>query len=188
MNSLNKTNNKLYIFLMLILFTSTFTLNFCNKISSCALVFTIIAFTSNVLSEFYSRKIAVLGIFLSSIISFCLLWNFDYTLNRAVINGVVLMSLVSVFISAYIGTGILKTNTNLNFHKRNLISFISYAFVDGIVMSGFFMNKFSSHKILTIFSKEIFFKLAYFSIAYIAIFITSNIYQHMNNKANPLIS
>lgn len=187
MNSLNTTNNKLYIFLMLTLFTSIYALNFCNKISSCALVFTVIVFTANILSEFYSRKIAILGTFLSSVISFCLLWNFDYKINGSVTNGIVLMSLVSVLISSYIGTGILKTNVNLNFYKRNLISFISYAFVDGIVMSGFFMNKFSGHKILINFSKEIFFKAAYFSIAYIAIFIASNIYQNINNKANSLI-
>ncbi len=38
------------------------------------------------------------------------------------------------------------------------------------------------------FSKEIFFKLAYFSVAYIAIFIASNIYQNIDNKADSLIS
>lgn len=187
MISLNATNNKLVGLLILILFTSIYTLNFCTKIASCALVFTIIAFAANILSEFYSRKIALISTILSVLMSFVLLWNFEYKIQGIVTNNIVLMSLASVFISIYIGTGILKTNTNLNFHKRNVISFITYAFVDGIVMSGFYMNKFSGNKILTIFSKEIFFKMAYFSLAYIAIFIASNIYQNINAKSESII-
>lgn len=188
MNSLNKINNKLCVFLM-ILFASTYTLNMCNKISSCALVFTIFVFTVNIISEFYSRKLAMLGTFVSSIVSFCLLWGFDYTIKGVVTNGIILISLVSLFISSYIGTSILKTNTNLNFHKRNLISFISYAFIDGVVMSLFFINKFPNHKILTNFTKELFFKLVYFSIAYILTFIVSNMLLYIRyNKRNSLIT
>lgn len=187
MNKLIKTDNKYSAALTFGLFASINALNFCTKISACALIFTLIIGFANIAAELYGRKTALLGTIASSVVSLIILWNFDYKINGIITDGVVLMSLISTCISVYIGTSILKINLNLSFHKRNLISFIACAFTDGIMMSVFFANKFSNDKILANFSKEIFFKMVYFTTAYLIFFAVSNICQNINKKANSTI-
>ncbi len=186
-NYSNKTNNILMM-LVITLFSSTFALNFCSKISQCALVFSIIIVAANILAELYSRKIALVATLASATISLLMLWNFEYKINGSVTDNVVLVSLLSIFISVFIGTNALKSHINLSFYQRNILSFIACAFVDGVVMSGFFINKFSNAKILTNFSKEIFFKLAYFSIICTVIYVISNISQNTKKKSNSIIT
>ncbi|ABV76354.1 hypothetical protein RPO_04225 [Rickettsia rickettsii str. Arizona] len=174
---MSNINAKFYIPLVSLLGVFIYLLNCFNKISQCSLVFVFLAITTNIISELYGRKRALIAVALCIIVSFGLLWNFNYYIHGRVIKGVVFASFVSVLLSTYCSTSIfsqLKPRCSLN--TRNFASLIMCAVVDGIVMSGFFVNVFSTSKVLSIFYKEVLYKCAYSLTVYICIFLVQKVY------------
>ncbi len=159
--------NKFLPPLVALLCTFTYLLNFFNKIFQCSLVFIFMALITNVIAELYSRKISMGSLVFSAVVSFGLLWNFDYYIHGNIVSGIVFASLVAVLLSLYCSTNIfLHLKSTYSFNNRNFISLITCAVIDAIVMSGFFINKFPLDKVISIFSKEILFKVLYSLVIY----------------------
>ncbi len=182
---MNNINTKFYILLVILLGIFTYSLNLFNKISQCSLVFVFLAITANIISELYGRKKPWIAITLSIIVSFCLLRDFNYYIHGRVINGIILVSFVSILLSIYCSTSIfvqLKSTCSLN--TRNFAGLMMGVVVDGIVMSGFFVNIFSTSRVLSMFLKEVLFKCAYSLTVYICIFLGSFLVQkvYCNNR------
>ncbi|WP_341748122.1 VUT family protein [Candidatus Tisiphia endosymbiont of Dascillus cervinus] len=182
---MNNINTKFYILLVILLGIFTYSLNLFNKISQCSLVFVFLAVTANIISELYGRKKAWIAVTLCIIVSFCLLWDFNYYIHGRVINGIILVSFVSILLSTYCSTSVfvqLKSTCSLN--TRNFAGLMMGAVVDGIVMSGFFVNIFSTSRVLSMFLKEVLFKCAYSLTVYICIFLGSFLVQkvYCNNR------
>lgn len=160
-------NNKFLPLLVVSLCTFTYLLNFFNKIYQCSLVFIFMALITNVISELYSKKTAIISLVFSSIASFALLWNFNYYIHGNIINGVVFASLISVLLSVYCSTSVfLHLKSKYSFNNRNFVSLATCAIVDGIVMLGFFINKFPLDRVISVFLKEVLFKILYSSAIY----------------------
>ncbi|XVN42796.1 MAG: VUT family protein [Candidatus Rickettsia vulgarisii] len=129
------------------------------------------ALITNVISELYSKKTAMISLLFSSIVSFGLLWNFDYYIHGNIVSGVVFTSLVAVLLSLYCSTSVfLHLKSKYSFNNRNFVSLATCAIVDAIVMSEFFINKFPLDKVISIFSKKVLFKVLYSSAIYGIIF------------------
>ncbi|BDU60794.1 hypothetical protein FLA4_12040 [Candidatus Rickettsia kotlanii] len=174
---MSNIKTKFYIPLVSLLGIFIYLLNYFNKISQCSLIFVCLALTTNIISELYSRKKALSAVALCIIVSFGLLWNFNYYIHGRVIKGVVFASFVSVLLSTYCSTSVfsqLKPRCSLN--TRNFASLIICAVVDGIVMSGFFINVFSTSRVFSIFYKEVSYKCAYSLTVYICIFLVQKLY------------
>lgn len=155
-------NNKFLPLLVALLCTFTYLLNFFNKIFQCSLVFVFMALITNVISELYGKKTAMVSLLFSSVVSFGLLWDFDYYIHGNSISGMIFASLIAVLLSLYCSTNIfLHLKSTCSFNNRNFISLITCAIIDAIVMSGFFINKFPVDRVISIFSKEILFKVLY---------------------------
>lgn len=183
---MNNINTRFYILLVILLGIFTYSLSLFNKISQCSLVFVFLAVTANIISELYGRKKAWIAVTLCIIVSFCLLWDFNYYIHGRVINGIILVSFVSILFSTYCSTSVfvqLKSTCSLN--TRNFAGLMMGAVVDGIVMSGFFVNIFSTSRVLSMFLKEVLFKCAYSLTVYICIFLGSFLVQkvYCNNRA-----
>lgn len=183
---MNNINTMFYIILVIVLGIFTYSLNLFNKLSQCSLVFMFLAVTANIISELYGRKKAWIAVTLCIIVSFCLLWEFNYYIHGRVINGIILVSFVSILLSTYCSTSVfvqLKSTCSLN--TRNFAGLMMGAVVDGIVMSGFFVNIFSISRVLSMFLKEVLFKCAYSLTVYICIFLGSFLVQkvYCNNRA-----
>ena len=182
---MNNINTKFYILLVILLGIFTYSLNLFNKISQCSLVFVFLAITANIISELYGRKKALIAVTLSIIVNFCLLWDFNYYVHGCVINGIILVSFVSILLSTYCSTSIfvqLKSTCSLN--TRNFAGLMTGAVVDGIVISGLLVNILSTSRVLSIFLKEVLFKCAYSLTVYICIFLGSFLLQkvYCNNS------
>lgn len=163
-------NNKFLPLLVVWLFTFTYLLNFFNKMYQCSLVFIFMALITNMIAELYSKKSAMISLLLSSIVSFGLLWNFNYYIYSHIVSGVVFASLAAVLLSIYCSTSIfLNLKSKYSFNNRNFVSLATCAIVDGIVMLGFFINKFPLDRVISILSKEILFKVLYSSVIYVVI-------------------
>jgi len=163
---------KLYAPLIIMLLLFTYLLNFFNKISQCSLLFIFLALTTNLISEVYGRKKAMLGVILAIVVSFGLTWNVNYYIYGKVINGLIAASLLSVLVSAYCGVHVLsKLKQSYSFHVRNLISLVTYSVVDGVVMAVFFLKYFPAHRVLNILFWEIAFKSLYSVVAFLFILI-----------------
>ncbi len=124
---MSNINTKFYIPLVSLLgiFICLLNLNYFNKISQCSLIFVFLAVTTNIISELYGRKKALTAVALCIIVSFGLLWNFNYYIHGRVIKGVVFASFVSVLLSTYCSTSVfsqLKPRCSLN--TRNFASLI----------------------------------------------------------------
>ena len=164
-------HNRFYPALIIALCAFTYLLNFCNKISDCALVFTCLALTTNIISEFYGLQKAMRSMMLSIIIGFCLLWNLNYYISGRVINGLQIASFLSLFLSTYFSATILiRLKEVYSFPLRNFISLITSAITDGFIMSGFLAYHFSLGKVFSIFCKELSFKCFYSSLLCLAIY------------------
>jgi hypothetical protein len=130
--AMHHINNKFDMPLVTLLCIFTYLLNFFSKIFQCSLVFVFLALTTNIISELYGKKRAMIAVVLCTIVGFGLLWNFDYYSNGRVIKGLVFASFVSVLLSTYCSTSVflhLKSASAYSFNTRNFISLIVFALI-----------------------------------------------------------
>ena len=122
---MSNINNMGLALLMVLLGTFTYLLNFFNKISECSLIFIFLALTANIITELYNKKSAIIGLGVSIIASFAVLWNFDYYIDARVIPMVVGGSFLSLLSSIYGSTSILLyLKPTYSFNARNFISLV----------------------------------------------------------------
>ena len=93
--------NKLYIASILLLCALTYLLNYCTTIYQCALVFTIIAITVNIMTAMGGRFKSLTALVSAIIISLALLWKLPYYIDGRLVNGLAVASFSSLIISLY---------------------------------------------------------------------------------------
>lgn len=167
-------NNKLYIFSVVLLCVLTYLLNCCTAIYQCALIFTVIAITTNVITSIYDKPKALKGLAFSILVSFTLLWK--------LLNGLVFASFSSVIVSMYWLASIFQIlHRKYNFAISNALSLAVAALIDGIIMGVFFAinNGFTYERILDIFKRELFYKGLYGLVA--SVIIATAFYMFKNN-------
>lgn len=178
-----RDNFKFYMPLVTLLCSFTYFLNHCTKIHSCAFAFTLLALTVNVITELFSRNKALKTVTLAIIVSILLSWNLVYFIQSEPISGMVLMSLLSVFVGAQIATKLITAlSPRIGFNRANFCGLISFAVVDASLMAMFFMNKFAFAKVVEIFLKEVGFKTLYAGIIFAVILIAQKIIGNVKNK------
>ena len=157
-------NNKLYISSVVLLCVLTYLLNCCTAIYQCALIFTTIAITTNVVTSIYDKSRALKGLAFSILVSFTLLWKLPYYIDGKLVNDLVFASLSSVMVSMYWLTSILQIlRRKYNFAISNALSLAVAALIDGLIMGVFFVinNGFTYERIIDIFKRELFYKSLY---------------------------
>ena len=133
----------------------TLLLNFCNKITCCAVVFTLLALTLNFIALFYGSKKAIIAILLCVSVSYIMLYNRSYYMYGKAINGLIMISLVSILVSSCMGLMLFsKLCFTCSGPVGHSISLLMYAIVDGCIMGIFLINKWPTHKVYFIFLKE----------------------------------
>ena len=176
--------NRLYIGSSLLLCALTYLLNYCTAISECALVFTMITITVNLITFTCSKSKGLKGLAFAIVVSFTLLMQLPYYIDGSIVKGLIFASLSSLMISLYWSTSALqKFSSKFSFVVSNTLSLIIAAIIDGILMSLFFaVNKnFSYLRILDIFSRELSYKILYGFFASIIIFAAFKIFKVTNN-------
>jgi len=174
-------NNKLYIFSVVLLFVLTYLLNCCTAIYQCALIFTAIAITTNVITSIYDKPKALKGLAFSILVSFTLLWKLPYYIDGKLVNGLVFASFSSVMVSMYWLTSIFQIlHRKYNFVISNALSLAVAALIDGVIMGVFFViNKgFTYERIIEVFKKEFFYKGLYGVLASVIIAIVFYIFKN----------
>jgi len=176
-------NNKLYFSSIGLLCSFTYLLNCCTAIYQCALIFTAIAITTNIITSIYGKSKALKGLVLSILVSFALLWKLPYYIDGKLVNGLVFASFSSVMVSMYWLVSIFQMlRRKYNFVISNALSLGVAALIDGLIMGVFFIinNGFTYAKILNIFKRELFYKGLYGLVASVIIAIAFYVFK--NNK------
>ena len=165
--------NGLYIASTLLLCILTYLLNYCTTIYQCALVFTIIAITVNVMTAMGGRFKSLTGLVSAIIISSALLWKLPYYIDGRLVNGLVVASFSSLIISLYFSTSALtRFYSRFGFVIANALSLGIAAIIDGFIMRLFFTinHNFSYARIMDIFNRELSYKILYGLLASAIIF------------------
>ena len=166
--------NKLYIASILLLCALTYLLNYCTTIYQCALIFTIIAITVNIMAAMAGRFKSLTGLVSAIIINFALLWKIPYYIDGRLVNGLVVASFSSLMVSLYFSvSAFAKFYSRFGFVIANALSLCIAAIIDGFIMRLFFTinNNFSYARIMDIFNRELSYKILYGLLASAIIFV-----------------
>ncbi len=177
--------NRLYIGSSFLLCTLTYLLNYCKAISECALVFTIIAITVNVITYIWGKANSLQAIALAITVSFALLMKLPYYIDGHLVSGLAFASLSSLMVSLYCSTlAFQKFHGRFSFVLSNALSLMIAATIDGMFMSLFLAvnNHFSHLRVLDILVRELSCKAFYGFIASATIFAAFKI---LNNRNIP---
>ena len=189
-NMINKiVGNKLYICSTLLLCALAYLLNFCTAIYQCALIFTIIAITTNAVTFTYGKSKSLKGIAFAIVISFALLLQLPYYIDGKIVNGLVFASFLSLMISMYWSNSVFqKLTSKFSIAISNALSLIIAAIIDGFIMGLFFtLNKqFSYSRVLDIFSRELSYKMLYGFAASAIIFVVLKMFKTRENLKHNL--
>ena len=172
--------NKLYIANILLLCALTYLLNYCTTIYQCALVFTIIAITVNIMTVMGGRFKSLTGLVSAIIISFAFLWKLPYYIDGRLVNSLVVASFLSLIISLYFAvSAFARFYSRFGFVIANALSLGIAAIIDGFVMGLFFVinNNFSYARIMDTFNRELSYKMFYGILASFLIFTIIKILQ-----------
>ena len=182
-------NNRLYFFSIGLLYALTYLLNTATAIYQCALIFTLIAVTTNLLTSLYGKTKALTALSIAIIISFAQQWQLPYYIDGKIVNGLVTASFSSIIVSMYWSASIFQIlNHKFTVNVSTALSLILAAIIDGLIMGLFFIinNNFSYERILDIFTREVSYKTLYGIITSMVISIAVDILknnhkQKMNN-------
>lgn len=184
-NMINKiVDNKLYICSTLLLCALTYLLNFCTAIYQCALIFTLIAITTNAVTFTCGKSQSLKGLAFAIIISFALLLQLPYYIDGKIVNGLVFASFLSLMISMYWSASVFqKLTSKFNIVLSNALSLVVASIIDGFIIGLFFtLNKqFSYSRVLDIFSRELSYKMLYGFVASVIIFVVLKMFKTTNN-------
>ena len=172
--------NKLYIASILLLCALTYLLNYCTTIYQCALVFTIIAITVNIMTAMGGRFKSLTALVSAIIISLALLWKLPYYIDGSLVNGLVIASFSSLIVSLYFSSSALtRFYSRFGFVITNALSLGIAAIIDGFIMGLFFVinNNFSYARIMDTFNRELSYKMFYGILASFLIFTIIKILQ-----------
>jgi hypothetical protein len=181
--------NRLYIGSSFLLCVLTYLLNYCKSISECALVFTIIAITVNVITYIWGKANSLQAVALAITVSFALLMKLPYYIEGHLVNGLVFASLSSLMVSLYCSTlAFQRFHSKFSFVLSNALSLIIAGIIDGILMDLFFAfnNNFGYARILDILVKELSYKAFYGFISSATIFAAFKILNNRNITNNNL--
>ena len=176
--------NRLYIGSSFLLCTLTYLLNYCKAISECALLFTMITITVNMITFTCGKSRSFKALGLVIILSVTLLMKLPYYIDGHLVNGLVFVSLSSLMVSLYCSTlAFQRFRGRFNFVVSNALSLMIAATIDGMFMSLFFAvnNHFSHLRVLDILVRELSYKMLYGFIASAIIFVAFKIFKTINN-------
>lgn len=179
------TNSILYFLFIGVLCILTFLLNYYTIIYQCALIFTIITIVINISTSIYGKLKTLKGLAFALMVSFCLLWKSFYYIDGKIINGMILVSFISLMISMYWSTTIFSEiqGSFFSFAKSNFISLWIGTIIDEFIMGMFFVmnSNFSYIRFENIFIREVSYKIIYGLIASVIIHIILNILKNNSN-------
>lgn len=172
-------NEHMYFFITLAFAALTATLNSCTKLVICSAIYVLLALTANLMSEFYGKKKAMLGIIFSILVN--IIWMCK------TIDMVLIGSFISVLISLYCGINLsAKLKETTNFHVRNFIALFVCGVVDSMAMCQFLVIKFPMAKCLSMCFIDIVFKSSYSLIASACLCAVFYLLRHNNPRLRVL--
>ncbi len=170
----NYINNNLYFVPVIIIFILTNMINVSNKIAVSSIIYVLLAFTANLMSELSGKRKTMQILIICILLNAPLIFNINFYINGNRIDGILLGSFISLIVSIYCSVSLyLKLKSIYNFHVYNLISLFICSIVDTAIMSVFFLlSPLSTNKITSMFIYDLIFKFSY-SIAVTVCFMCS---------------
>jgi hypothetical protein len=167
-----KGKNQTYLLLTGILFIAIRLLNFQPKLAICAFLYVLITSTLIIIVELNGRKKALYSILLSML---------GYVLMPgSAINMLIIASFASVLVSTYLGIHLfIRLRPILSLPLRALVTLVSSAIVDTVLVSSCLFSKFSLKKVLFIGLKDMSFKFTYSLIASLCLFLAFYLFKQM---------
>lgn len=150
------------ILLSTILALSLVSINFCTKISSCALFYTIVTISVFQISTMVPRRQTIYILSIAALLSFIIAFNQEYRIAAKTIEYLVPVSLFSIMFSTLCSLGAFTNLYNrFSFTLAAMSAIFLSAIIDGCIMSVLLINYFSIKSVLTAFVSEIGYKLLY---------------------------
>jgi hypothetical protein len=147
-------NNGIYFAIIAVLFALTGLLNISPKLIVCSGIYVLLALTTNLISESYGKKKALLGLAL------CILANIILVFEN--LDLMLMSSFFSVLVSVYFGINLSENlKSKFSFPVRNFIGLAACSVIDSILMSCTLLTKFSVTKSLSIGLGDLMLKFSY---------------------------
>lgn len=150
------------IILSTILALSLVSINFCTKISSCALFYTIATISVFQISTIVPRRQTIYILSTATILSLVIAFNQEYRIAAKTIEYLVPVSLFSILLSTLLSLNLFAhLYSKFSFTLAAMSAILLSAAIDGCIMSVLLINYFSIKSVLTAFISEIGYKLVY---------------------------
>lgn len=154
--------HKIYAPLVLVMGVLMFLLNYCTKMYTCALVFTLLMLTVNAISRVFGFKKAFQTVSAYVVINMLLLSDYNYIIGGQVFEYLVPTSLLAVLLASM---ALIKTTSLMEGRvsglKKIFLALMASAMIDGMVMFVYFVNYLSITKVSSIFLSELSFRCLY---------------------------
>lgn len=174
-------SNLLYLLCIGVLCSFIYCLNICINVSHCAIFFSLIALTINIISTVYGKTKTLMSLAISVIINFYISQNTSYYFSGIIFTKLIFVSLISVIISMYCITLVFQHfNKVFDFSLSNFLSLLVASVIDICIMNVFFiMHGLKINKIAYIVTQEMYYHTLYALIIYSGISATLYIYKNM---------
>lgn len=150
------------ILLSTVLALSLVSINFCTKISSCALLYTIATISVFQISTIVPRKQTIYILSTAALLSLIISFNQEYRIAAKTIEYLVPVSLFSILFSTLFSLNVFAhLYSRFSFTLAAMSAILVSAAIDGCIMSVLLINYFSIKSVLTAFISEIGYKLLY---------------------------
>lgn len=149
---------------LLILFMGVFLylLNFCIKVSTCSLMYTLLMYTLYLIYKEYGKKRAIFTLTMYIVINLFFLKDYTYSFGGKTFDNLILYSFIAVLLSGIsLVISELYLQTKLTESKSLFSGLVIAAFVDGITMFIYFLYYLPLNKCFDILYREIAYKCFY---------------------------
>lgn len=151
-----------YGLLILVMGIFLYLLNFCIKVSTCSLMYTLMMYTLYLIYKEYGKKRAIFTLTIYIIINLFCLKDYTYSFSGKTFDNLILYSFIAVLLSGValvISTSCLETK--LTKLKSLFSGLVIAAFVDGITMFIYFLYYLPLEKCFDILYRECLYKTLY---------------------------
>ncbi len=178
-----KKDHFVLILLSTILALSLVSINFCTKISSCALFYTIVTISVLQISTIVPRRQTIYILSIATLLSLIISFNQEYHIAAKTIEYLVPVSLFSIVLSTLFSLNVFANLYNrVSFTLAAMSAILVSAAIDGCIMSALLINYFSIKSVFTAFISEIGYKLLYCGSFCIIKAFASNVYKSTSNN------
>lgn len=181
---IKQINNKKYGLLILAMGLFLYLLNFCIKVSTCSLMYTLMMYTLYLIYKEYGQKRAIFTLTIYIIINLFCLKDYTYSFSGKTFDNLILYSFIAVLLSGValvISTSCLETK--LTKLKSLFSGLVIAAFVDGITMFIYFLYYLPLKRCFDILYRECLYK-TFYSFILISVLYSVNKILVIRNRRN----